>query len=277
MNYIDVAIIAIIALFALFGLWKGTARTIIKLVCFVVAIVVAYFIANTLMDKVMSVGFVKKLVVGEKTSLYKLYYKALPAEVATAIEPPVVNGALGLFVKPMIKRFTLMGGPLVWGLTYGQFIAINLAVNTLAIVLTFVVYGVVRIVAHILAWILKKILVHGKPHGFGRIVGFFTGAVRGCAIVCVLLIMSTAIFPMKFGFAKAYTSTFEDSLIGKKSASLVYKGYDKLLYGKGVKKSEQFLVNLGFDKVEIPVLPEIPTDTPTPDDGVSDGPIDVYE
>ena len=277
MNYIDVAIIAVIAFFALMGLWKGTAKTFIKLICFVIAIVCAYLISSAVMEKVLSVGFIKKFIVGDKLSLYSLYYKALPAEVAYATVEPAVPGALGLFVKPMIKRFTLMGGPSAYGITYGQFIAINLSIHTLSIVLTAVIYGIVRVVAHIVAWILKKIFVHGKPRGASRIVGFVLGAVRGFAIVAVLLVISTAIFPMKFGFAKAYTSTFEDSLIGKKTASFVYKGYDKLVYGDDEDEVEDFLEELGFEEIETPApedatpVPETPTpetstpETPTPE------------
>lgn len=250
MNYVDVAIIAIMVLFALIGLWKGVAKTAIKLVCFVASVVVAYFIGGYLLDKALTVGFVKKLVVGDGFSLYKLYYGGLSSELAAATTAPEVSGIFGLFVAPMIERFTAMGGPSVYGITYGQFVAISLSVNTLTLLITLVVYGVVRLLAHILAKILKKIFVHGKPKAVGRIVGFVVGAVRGAAIVAVLMIISTVIFPMKFGFAKAYVGTFDESLIGKKTAVYVYDAYDKLVYGSDEESSEEFMKKLGYEKTD---------------------------
>lgn len=274
MNYVDVAIIAVIVLFALIGLWKGMAKTSIKLICFAASIVAAYFISDYLLTKALSVGFIKRLVAGEGFSLYGMYYGGLVPEIAEATVAPEIGGIFGAFVTPMIERFTAMGGTEAYGITYGQFIALNLSVNTLSILLTLVIYGIVRIVAHIVAWILKKIFVHGKPKALGRIFGFVAGAVRGAAIVAVLLVVSTVIFPMKFGFAQAYVDTFDESLIGRKVAVYVYGGYDKLIYGEDEAKTEEFFEELGYEKKNtVPDATPTPSETPTPGTGSSEVPL----
>ena len=146
MNYVDIAIIAIIALFALIGLWKGFGKTFIKLFCFALALVATWFIASYALSSLLSVGFVRNLVTGSgKISLYSMYYNSLSEEVLNATAATKLDGAMGMFINPMIARFTALGGPDAYNITYAQFVALNLSINTLSVVLCLVLYIVVRL------------------------------------------------------------------------------------------------------------------------------------
>lgn len=193
MNYVDIAIIAIIAFFALIGLWKGFGKTFIKLFCFALAVFATWLLADTAVNWVLSAGFVRNFIVGDQFSLYSLYYNSFGEEILNANAATQLSGAMGLYINPMIERFTAMGGPTSYGITYAQFIAVNLSVNTLSIVLCVLIYAVVRIVAIIIAWILKKIIVRGEVKVWSRFVGFVFGAARGALAVAVILIISTII------------------------------------------------------------------------------------
>lgn len=258
MNYVDIAIIAIIALFALIGLWKGFGKTFIKLFCFMLAIAATWFIASYALNWLLGVGFVRNLATGSgKVSLYTLYYNSLGEEVLNATAATKLDGAMGMFINPMIARFTALGGPDAYNITYAQFIALNLSINTLSVVLCLILYIVVRIVVALIAWILKKIFLHGEVRAWSRFVGFLFGAVRGAAVVMVALIVSTVVFP--FGFASGYAETAGSGVIGKFACEYTYKAYDVLTYGgtENTEKIEQILASAGIEKVS---LDQIKTD-----------------
>ncbi len=252
MNYVDIAIIAIIALFALIGLWKGTGKTAIKLVCFCLAIVGTWFISQYLFTKVLSIGFVNDLVTGSgKVSLYQLYYNTLSEEVLNATKDTQLTGALGLLINPMIARFTAIGGPDAYNITYAQFIALNLSINTVSVVMCVVLYVVVRLVASLIAWILKKIFIHGEVHALSRFIGFVLGAVRGAAVVMVLLIISSVILP--FGWATSYAETAGSGVIGKFACEYTYKAYDAVTFGTAdnATKTKELLSVAGIEEVTL--------------------------
>lgn len=252
MNYVDIAIIAIIALFALIGLWKGFGKTFIKLFCFALALVATWFIASYALSSLLSVDFVRNLVTGSgKISLYSMYYNSLSEEVLNATAATKLDGAMGMFINPMIARFTALGGPDAYNITYAQFVALNLSINTLSVVLCLVLYIVVRLVVALIAWILKKIFLHGEVRAWSRFVGFLFGAVRGAAIVMVALIVSTVVFP--FGFASGYAETAGSGVIGKFACEYTYKAYDSLVYGgtSNTEKTEALLTAAGVEKVTL--------------------------
>lgn len=252
MNYVDIAIIAIIAFFALIGLWKGFGKTLIKIICFAAALLVTGLIARYVVNALLGAEFVRSLVSGSgKISLYSLYYNSFGENVLSVGAGSKLDGALGLFINPMIDRFTALGGPEAYNITYAQFIAINLAINTLAVVLSIILYIVVRLVFALVAWLLKKIFLHGQVRAWSRFVGFLFGAVRGAAVVMVLLIASTVIYP--FGFAANYTDTAGSGIIGKFACEYTYKAYDAIVYGgaDNTEKTEALLSAAGINKVTL--------------------------
>lgn len=246
MNYVDVAIIAILALFALLGLWKGFGKTFIKLICFAAALAVTYFLASKVINWVLGVGFIKRFIVGDSVSLASLYMNNLPEALLAAGEGTVIDGMLGMYVNPMIERYTALGGPAVYGMTYAKFIAVNMSIHFLSVLLWIIVYAVMRVVASILSWILTKIIIHGEPKAFSRILGFIFGAVRGAVVVVCILVIMSVLSPFKF--AAGYVKTFDGSVIGNFAAKYTYKATDEVLYGEGTETLDGLLSKAGFEK-----------------------------
>lgn len=229
MNYIDIAIIAIVVLFALIGLWKGAGKTFIKIFCFAGALAGAYFLGKLVVDLTLGVDFIKGFIVSKEGSLASYYLNSFPSSIASATEATKLSGVLGMYINPMIARYTALGGPAVYGMTYGQFIASNLAVQTYSLIIYVLLYWLLRVILVVLAWILKKIIVRGTPKGASRIFGFLLGLIRGASFVFVLLVISASITPLEK--SSAYTEKLSDSLIGSFAAEYTYEATDKLMYG----------------------------------------------
>lgn len=254
MNYVDIVIIAVIALYALLGLWRGFGKTTIKFLCFGLAVLATWLIVGSVTNWLLSVGFINNFITGENISLSRLYYSSFGEEILYATAETKLGGAMGLYINPMIVRYTAIGGPAAYGLTYAEFISVNLAVNTLSIILCVLLYIVIRLVAMILGWLLKKIFCHGDNVGVvSRLLGFVVGAARGVALVMVLLIVSTVIFPL--GFAQPYTKSVSEGIIANFSAKYTYIAFDAAIYGgeKNTEKTENWLKSAGFNKGEYDV------------------------
>lgn len=246
MNYIDIAIIAIVALFALIGLWKGFGKTFIKLFCFAAAIVVTYLLASKVINWVLGVGFIQRFIVGDSVSLAALYTKSFPEALLNATEGTVLEGMLGMYVNPMIERYTALGGPAVYGMTYAKFIAVNMSIHFLSVLMWIIIYVVIRVVASIISWLLTKIFIHGEPKVFSRILGFVFGAARGGVVVVCLLVILSAISPFKF--ATSIRTNVDKSVIGTFAAKYTYKATDKILYGDGTDGLDGLLAKAGFTR-----------------------------
>ena len=248
MNYIDIIIIALVALGGLLGLWKGTGKTLIKFICFAITIVATYFIATKLTDWLLGVGFVRKFIVGEKTSFMSLYLNKMSGIFAGVEEGAKLTGLLGSFVNPMIDRYTAIGGPTAYGLTYSEFVALHSAVHLLNIIACILVYGIVRLVVALISKLLKAVLLKGdQPGKLSRIFGFIFGATRGVALVIVIFILASTITPFKF--ADKYNTAVNESVLGEFVTEKTYSLTDNILYGKGAEKTEKLLVKLGYENL----------------------------
>ncbi|MBQ8882557.1 MAG: CvpA family protein [Clostridia bacterium] len=240
MNYVDIVIIAIVAFMGLWGLWKSFSKTFIKLICFALAIVGTYLVANFVINWLLSIEFIRNFIVGDGFSLKQLYFDAIGGD---SFDPNNMSAVMSFFVTPMLDRFT-SANIAAYGLNQAQFVAISLSINTLNIVLCLLIYAILRLVAMIVSWLLKLIFAHGKPNVFSRLLGFVFGAARGLAFVMVLLIASTAIFP--FGWASEYADSVGNSVIGSQVSTITYKAYDWATYGNDDAKTIQLIESAGY-------------------------------
>ena len=72
MSYIDIGIIAFVVLGALIGLWRGTGKTLIKLVCFLLAVLTCFFLSDYCLRFLLGVEAIKNLALGDTFSIYSL-------------------------------------------------------------------------------------------------------------------------------------------------------------------------------------------------------------
>lgn len=226
MNYVDIVIIALIALFALLGLWKGFGKTGIKLICFAVALLVTWLVADKVAGLILNVGFLQNFIVGDSASLASAYAKGLENFFDDGAKN--FTGVVGYLINPILKNYDYAA----YNLTEVAFASKVLAINTLNVVLCLVVYGIVRIIAILLSKLLRKLFINddGEVRVWSRLVGFLFGGVRGAAFAMVLVIISSVIFPFKF--AEPYTKSASEGIISKFTVEQTYKLYDKALYGK---------------------------------------------
>lgn len=230
MNYVDIVIIALIALFALLGLWKGFGKTGIKLICFAVALLVTWLVADKVAGLILNVGFLQKFIVGDSASLAAMYSKGL--ENFFDVEKYEFTGVVGYFINPILKNCKSVEGLVSYLIDPVKFASQMFAINTLNVVLCLVVYGIVRIIAILFSKLLRKLFINddGEVRVWSRLVGFLFGGVRGAALAMVLVIVSSVIFPFKF--AEPYTKSASEGIISKFTVEQTYKLYDKALYGK---------------------------------------------
>ncbi len=247
MNYVDIIIIAILAFFALVGMWKGVGKTLIKILCIALALGATWLVATKLVGYILELEFLKDFIVGDKNSLFSLYYKT--DAIKTLENGAVPGGVMGYYIEYMVERYVKLGIPLTYGITPGQFVAAHMTINTLTLGISILFYGVARIVTTLIGWILKNLLPD-EMGGVSRFFGFIVGAVRGAILVVMLLIVSTALYP--FGFMKTYNANINKSIIGDKVAEYTYKAYDFVLYGSNdepdAEKTDEMLKLVGFTK-----------------------------
>ena len=227
MSYVDIAIIAVVALFALIGLWKGTGKTIIKLICFAGAILITCFAAEYVIKWLLGVEFLRGFIIGDGFSLRSLYYNAIGGEAFVGSES--LAGAMHLYVQPIVARYSTLAIEELYAMSIAEFTAICLTFNTLNIVICLIIYAVARLVCSIVGWVLGKIILHGETKVLSRLIGFVLGGARGFVLVMVALIVSTVIMP--FGWALPYSQTIKESMIGNSTASFTYQFYDSVLFG----------------------------------------------
>ena len=241
MSYVDIAIIAVVAFFGLLGLWKGVGESLIKLICFAGATVVAFILVDYVTGWLLDWDLTRGLLIGDGFSLRSLYYEAIGGEGFSA-----TSGVMAHYVQPMIDRYSALGIGVYYGsVSLGEFVSLCMVYNSLTIVCWLIVYAVVRAIISLIGWILTKIFVREEKNAFSRIFGFIVGAVRGLTLVMILLLVSTVIFP--FEWATGYTETVSNSILGNPVAQITYMGTDMAVYADPA--TEELMAKVGYKKL----------------------------
>ncbi len=241
MSYVDIAIIAVVAFFGLLGLWKGVGTSLIKLICFIGASVVAFLLVDYVTGWIFSWDLTRGLLIGDGFSLRALYYEAIGGEGFTA-----TSGVIAHYVQPMIDRYGALGIGVYYGsVSLGEFVSLCMVYNSATIICWLIIYGIVRAVFSLIGWILTKIFVREDKNALSRIFGFVVGMVRGLTLVMIILLISSVIFP--FGWATGYTETVSNSILGNPVAQLTYMGTDMAVYSDTA--TEDLMAMAGYNKL----------------------------
>lgn len=248
MNYFDIIIIAIVVFWAMVGILRGFGKTMIKLLCFVLAMGATYMLMDVVVDFISQVEFLRNFVIGDGFSLKGMYDGF--ANLWTTGQVNADENIAGLFVTPLMKHIEALGGASAFGLEAYELVSIVLAINSFNIILCLLMYFVIRIVAAIIGFILRKIFIHGVAGGFSRLIGFVFGAVRGVAWAAVLMVVCCVIFPINQEWATTVSETANESFIVQNVGSYVYEGYDWAMYGNedSGEKLENMLKKFGYER-----------------------------
>lgn len=248
MNYFDIIIIAIVVFWAMVGILRGFGKTMIKLLCFVLAMGATYLLMDVVVDFISQVEFLRNFVIGDGFSLKGMYDGFANFWVTGQVDAE--ENIAGLFVTPLMKHVEALGGASAFGLEAYELVSIVLAINSFNIILCLLMYFVIRIVAAIIGFILRKIFIHGVAGGFSRLIGFVFGAVRGVAWAAVLMVVCCVIFPINQDWVTTVSETANESFIVQNVGSYVYEGYDWAMYGNedSGEKLENMLKKFGYEK-----------------------------
>lgn len=242
MSYIDIGIIAFIVLGALIGLWRGTGKSLIKLVCFLLAVLTCFFLSDYCLRFLLGVEAIKNLALGDTFSIYSLIKGAFA-------DSGEATGVIKMLYEPLLTRYQAIGGAATWGATEEQFLAVAMSLHLFTVFMTVILYAAARIIASILGYVLKIIFVHGEPNIASRIGGLAIGAVKGAVTVMLALFIVSAIFPFSF------SAPVNEQLTKSKTASAIcnveYKFITERLYGN--------------QTLELMMENKFPKSTPEPD------------
>lgn len=240
MSYVDIGIIVIFALSALIGLWNGMGKALIKLICFVFAIVVCFLISDYCLKFLLGVELIRDLALGDGWSLRSLIGTAIDAD---------ATGVVEMLYKPLVDRYTQIGGVAVWGAGVEEYLSVAISLHMFTIILSVILYIAARIVASILGYILKLIFIHDSPNIISRIVGMIIGAAKGILISMVLLLVCSASLP--FGFGRTVAEQIDSGRIATAFCQVEYKIAAEQLYSD--ETLCMMMESAGYSRVAPPV------------------------
>ncbi len=188
MSWVDIVIIALLVLFAGFGVLKGVQKSALSLGAFLLAFVIAFFLAKPVAEAFLGIGGVRSFVMGtEGWSLYTWLRGSVDA-----IEPSVY--VQEHFYQPVIDIISQFPG-YTESFTIEQGKALYLAFTLFAAIVGVGLYIVARLLLSIATMIIKSFIGKRKS-AINRLCGFFVGAVRGLLWSLAL----TLVFSMIGGF-----------------------------------------------------------------------------
>ena len=248
MSVIDIGIIALVVLFALIGLWKGTGKALIKLVCFLLAVLACFLLSDTFLKFLLGVDAIRNLALGDTISLYRL----ISNSVGSASE---ATGVIKMLYDPLIARFEAIGGAAAWGATEDQFLAVAMSLHLFTVLMVLVLYAAARILASILGYVLKIIFVHDSPNLLSRLIGLVIGAAHGAVVVALALFLTSAVFP--FSFAAPLNEQMSKSKVTASICGVEYSFLTEKLYSN---QTLELMMSAKFEKITPPEAPEAPAE-----------------
>ena len=246
MSVIDIGIIALVVLFALIGLWKGTGKALIKLVCFLLAVLACFLLSDTFLKFLLGVDAIRNLALGDTISLYQL----ISNSIGSASE---ATGVIKMLYDPLIARFEAIGGAAAWGATEDQFLAVAMSLHLFTVLMVLVLYAAARILASILGYVLKIIFVHDSPNLLSRLIGLVIGAAHGAVVVALALFLTSAVFP--FSFAAPLNEQMSKSKVTASICGVEYSFLTEKLYSN---QTLELMMSAKFEKATPPESPEEP-------------------
>ncbi|MDR0856264.1 MAG: CvpA family protein [Clostridiales bacterium] len=254
MAILDIVVIAVVVLFLFIGLFQGFMKSVIGLVSVLVSLLVAYFLGKYVANKLLGVGWIGNLVLGESGSLRTALLGILPASLET-------EGMLSGLVKKVIELVSKSN--VAEGDIRGS-IAALLASGIFTSAVCVVLFAAVRIVVSIFNKIAKTLRKNKSIRGADRLLGMVIGVAK--AVVLVMAVFGLSSFFMNMSFLVGVKNDLDKSYIAKPlyeaSATLANKWLpvDDWIKNLNVPGLEDILGQTGDDE------------SPEPEDGAEEEP-----
>ncbi|MDE6398321.1 MAG: CvpA family protein, partial [Clostridiales bacterium] len=257
--YIDIAIIAIVVLGALIGLWRGFFKTVISFFGWFVSFIIAAAITKPIAGALLDVGKIRGFVVGTNGwSLYSWIYGKMPDLAGEGM-----GGFLGMVLKPVLKVAGTVAGDLT------QNVSLLLANGVFNIIVCVALLIILRVLL-LLFTMFANAMTRGKFTGaLNRFLGLVFGAVRGGALVALVMVVFT--FIMGLSFMNPVRNQIDNSVIAAPVYRQVSNLTDKFLSGNTSMLNKLRIIS-GLDREdagEEQPAPEVGEYTSVDDDGTS--------
>ena len=194
MSWIDIAIIALVVLFGLIGVIRGAKKSFLALGAFVVAFLLAFFLANVVAEAFIGIDSIKNFVLGNgafesEFSLANWIYRGLGENTAGIPEDAYLYQHFFAPIDQIIGGSTVTFDPV-------QGRAIYLAFLIFSALCGVGIFFIARFLLMIVTAIIKSYIGKKKTIG-SRLLGFVVSFVQGGIIAFAL----TLVFSCVGGFA----------------------------------------------------------------------------
>jgi uncharacterized membrane protein required for colicin V production len=235
-NYIaDIVVLLLIGGLAIFGFYKGFVKSIVSLASFLVSTIIAFALAKTVANALLSVDTIGNWVAGKEGSLYSLAYKIMDGlENITTSQLSLVasdsDALKALFNEQAPWFMKLLYPVLSSALTNTVYLAslsnareilsLELAYGMFTLLVGIAIFIAIRIIAAVIS-IFFKSFSDGKKSFIGRLLGAVIGGAKGLlytlVILCVLSLLSNV------SFIQPISGYIENSKIASGLSSLSVK------------------------------------------------------
>lgn len=214
MSIVDIVIIALVALFIMLGVWRGVRRSALGFGAFLVAAIIAFFLAKPVTEALLGAEGIRGFVLGnDGWSLYLWIKKGF----ATFGEGEVIPSEYLTehFFKPILDKVINNFSGYTAQFTPEDGLAVYCAFLMFSSIVGVAVFIVARLLLCIPTMILKS-YIYGKQTSTSRVFGGIVGAVRGFVMSIVLTVIITTMGGLTFvgGFSKV-EKEYEQSVIAK--------------------------------------------------------------
>lgn len=212
MSWADIVILALVALFAVIGVWKGVQKSALSLGAFIVAFLIALFLANVVAEALLNVEAIKKFVIGgDGFSLYTWIKSGLNTE-----------GASDFIVKNYFTPISSVIAAYKGDMSSFNPLALYMAFTVFAAIVGVGLFIVARLLLCIVTMIIKSYIPRKKSAGnraFGALIGIVRGAVWAFTVCIIFSTLGGLTFTS--GLDKT-ENEFEKSVVGKPVLQFAY-------------------------------------------------------
>lgn len=253
----DIILIALVALFGVIGVLVAVKKKALGFAAFVVAFLIAFFLANVVAEALLTIDGVRSFVLGNSGwSLYTWIYGGLGETLNThypidwtTYEMAGTPTALGTsFFAPIVE--IIKNYAYTPQFTADQGLALYMAFLMFSAIVGTGLFIVIRVILIVVTTMIKAFINHKKKTGATRAFGLLVGMVQGFVVSLVLLVMVSSMGGLLFlnlssdaESPKTIGSDMESSVITKTVGGWAYGVRDALflpnfdMYGRIVEKS----------------------------------------
>lgn len=196
MSFVDIALIVLVVLFGTVGVLRGVQKSALSFGAFLIAFIVAFFLANTVAEAFLNVEAVKSFVMGTEEGSFSLFNwlrGVIPSSAGTSDSFIDAN-----FYRPIIQVIK----DAATGMPESDALALYVSFTLFSGIIGICLFIVVRLLLSIVTMIVKS-FIPKKKSALNRLGGFFVGIARGLEWALALTIAFSVVGGITLGLPDA--------------------------------------------------------------------------